>query len=197
MAALYRCGGKKGSMKVRFQSEFARKETYSSRVSPVIFLPFPKDSLYPVQPPRRGISRKNTDKCSFQLVSINLIDCASQSFFFFFAFSLIFRIDARLIDERSDYITCLRERNNFFQLAKITLRIENSSIHSIYISLYSGQVFFFFFFFKYSGIHLHTLSLRVRPFWISLHFSFYNCFFTYRKNRYHQGPFSRFFVKRN
>ena len=116
-------------------------------------------------------------------------------FFFFFAFSLIFRIDARLIDERSDYITCLRERNNFFQLAKITLRIENSSIHSIYISLYSGQVFFFFFFFKYSGIHLHTLSLQ--PFWISLHFSFYNCFFTYRKNRYHQGPFSRFFVKRN
>lgn len=169
MAALYRCGGKKGSMKVRFQSEFARKETYSSRVSPVIFLPFPKDSLYPVQPPRRGISRKNTDKCSFQLVSINLIDCASQSFFFF-AFSLIFRIDARLIDERSDYITCLRERNNFFQLAKITLRIENSSIHSIYISLYSGQVFLFFFFLNIQG------SICIRYHYEYGHFGFH-CIF--------------------
>lgn len=40
------------------------------------------------------------------------------------------------------------------------------------------------------------LSLRVQPFCISLHFSFYNCFFTRRENRY-APPGTLFSIFRN
>lgn len=99
--------------------------------------------------------------------------------------------------ERFDHITCLRDRNNFFLINKDNFSSSVSKIHQyVRYQRYSGQVLFFF-------LNIQ-ISICIRYHYEYSHFGFH-CIFHFtiaflrieKMNTRHQGPFSRFFVKRN